>query len=1026
MAVNYLTGDESPTAAKMNELWAEADSILDKSLDGKSTFLLHNQGVGGGITDIKSAPPTLFKGTTFAWTTGGTHTAGSTSVLFSAFATVPTHHSQSSYDTAADAATVSTYSPDGYAHLAGSSTPNLINSLKIHTRDSGGTDYHIWEYDQPAPEKEWKFGTCEILLALGSGASFIVPDTYLKYNCWKIHNLTDRTYTIYLDEYASPTDTFTIPPYSQRCVRRISPNIYDFSYKYFFKVQSGDPRFLAFDSFDGSIAQTMRANNITNPSFLNNIFEYAGHGDSPVSHEWNNSYETHWTRRITFDPSTHNNVSSEYATAGYIPSISDSTVVGDLVYHKGLMSYRKNAGSLTTGTIEFDGFSSLQSNVQAIGLDLADSAITHNYDTNITGLSISEFRIWPKTTNLLQVNDENAVRNMAAGNATIQTNFLKPFNVSTLVPTAIPRSALSLATIAKTTGGAWPSSGGVSRSYSGRTKTVGQLKTDLDSYSDSTVDNKSVILTTEGPYLLWRDKFNIKGSGNSEGFLGGLSTDYRLSLITDGSDYQVAINQEWLIALRLHSASYAGTDPNGQANYLFGYTSGWPTKWKGSAFNMVNYDHRHVVDAHKFHRMFEGPRKVRRYETATAAAGTTKFKHNDFNNDPLGAEGADFLLADVGVLTDTEVAFQTNDIDLKVSDDNFQGGEVNNPNYPRTVIDDVMQEAEDAKATVYTSPAYFNPLPTPSTYSRLNLLKENYNDFAAAIKKASKIRPLAIDEVYFGNQKLLPSTGYLFDFGGLGMAPMELYEGFEVNSDKHDLYTALGVTIRDKSDFPSSSSIVAAADNTATFSNGLWWNGKTELEVINDYRWVKIDDVSTRAEALGFEFRFEELAAPYRFGTYYYPNGSTPSSGWVDGFCTTNTSSQTATWKSRIRKAFLSGDWYSWGMGSEGQEAVGTNLMRNFAYQPVGTYNVDVNHGIVLHLYDTSRTNTAARAKVVVDPIHKHDQGTTWPPSFGSEISATASKSMTDVTTDRSYHYPDVHHHCAFFAQTVEPVTHSA
>ena len=237
MAVNYLTGDESPTAAKMNELWAEADSILDKSLDGKSTFLLHNQGVGGGITDIKSAPPTLFKGTTFAWTTGGTHTAGSTSVLFSAFATVPTHHSQSSYDTAADAATVSTYSPDGYAHLAGSSTPNLINSLKVHTRDSGGTDYHIWEYDQPAPEKEWKFGTCEILLALGSGASFIVPDTYLKYNCWKIHNLTDRTYTIYLDEYASPTDTFTIPPYSQRCVRRISPNIYDFSYKYFFKVQ---------------------------------------------------------------------------------------------------------------------------------------------------------------------------------------------------------------------------------------------------------------------------------------------------------------------------------------------------------------------------------------------------------------------------------------------------------------------------------------------------------------------------------------------------------------------------------------------------------------------------------------------------------------------------------------------------------------------------------------------------------------------------------------------------------------------
>ncbi len=90
-----------------------------------------------------------------------------------------------------------------------------------------------------------------------------------------------------------------------------------------------------------------------------------------------------------------------------------------------------------------------------------------------------------------------------------------------------------------------------------------------------------------------------------------------------------------------------------------------------------------------------------------------------------------------------------------------------------------------------------------------------------------------------------------------------------------------------------------------------------------------------------------------------------------------------------------------------------------------------VNHGIVMHLYDTSRTNTAARAKIAIEPIYKHDQGTTWPPpiypSFGSETTPTASKSLTDVTADRSYYFPpDVHHHCAFFAQTTEPVTHSA
>ena len=44
MAVNYLTGNESPTAAKMNELWGEADAILNKALNGCSTYLLSHMG----------------------------------------------------------------------------------------------------------------------------------------------------------------------------------------------------------------------------------------------------------------------------------------------------------------------------------------------------------------------------------------------------------------------------------------------------------------------------------------------------------------------------------------------------------------------------------------------------------------------------------------------------------------------------------------------------------------------------------------------------------------------------------------------------------------------------------------------------------------------------------------------------------------------------------------------------------------------------------------------------------------------
>jgi hypothetical protein len=42
MAVNYLTGNEQPTAARMNALWAEADAVVAKAMDGKSLWFLQH------------------------------------------------------------------------------------------------------------------------------------------------------------------------------------------------------------------------------------------------------------------------------------------------------------------------------------------------------------------------------------------------------------------------------------------------------------------------------------------------------------------------------------------------------------------------------------------------------------------------------------------------------------------------------------------------------------------------------------------------------------------------------------------------------------------------------------------------------------------------------------------------------------------------------------------------------------------------------------------------------------------------
>ena len=220
MALSYLSGNEQPTAAKMNELFAEADAIIDKALKGGSTYLLEN--IGASSNSAAYPDSKLFRGKEFVFWAGATnHGATTTSVLWPAFDTIPNAYNQSTYDTAASNATIATYSSDGYAHVAGSSTPNLTRSLKAHTRTHNGQEYYIWEYDQPAPEKKWEYAVAEVIIGMQSGTSFAMPDTYEKYSCWRIHNLTDRDYTIYCGGFSDPHTPFTIPAYGQRCVRPV-------------------------------------------------------------------------------------------------------------------------------------------------------------------------------------------------------------------------------------------------------------------------------------------------------------------------------------------------------------------------------------------------------------------------------------------------------------------------------------------------------------------------------------------------------------------------------------------------------------------------------------------------------------------------------------------------------------------------------------------------------------------------------------------------------------------------------------
>jgi len=269
LALEFLSGNESPTAARMNELWGEADSIIGKAMDGKSTYLVQTNGI---IAPTES----IYFGKEFFFYTPGNHDADNLSVLHAVRQPLPASYNQATYDAAASGASL------GYAdstnRWALSDQPlGLDFSLKAHTRDVGGVTHFLWDTGQPNPEKIWRFAVAELLIGDTVDNSFDFLDEWNKYNCFKIHNLTQNEITFHFGASASPHFSLTIPAFSQQCVRRDSVTSgYDATYGYFFKTFAGDPRFLHFKSHAGFVPNSMRANNITNASFLYNILEAIG------------------------------------------------------------------------------------------------------------------------------------------------------------------------------------------------------------------------------------------------------------------------------------------------------------------------------------------------------------------------------------------------------------------------------------------------------------------------------------------------------------------------------------------------------------------------------------------------------------------------------------------------------------------------------------------------------------------------------------------------------------------------------
>lgn len=965
MAVNYLTGNESPTAAKMNELWTEADSIIDKALDGKSIYLANPNAI--------SAPSDpLIKGKEFYFYTSGNHDSTDLSVLYAVKQPLPATYNSTTYETAANNATLTYYdSTNKYATT--SADIGLNDSLKAHTRTHNGVEYYLWDKGQPHPEKKWRFCTAELLIgdaaSDGSGGyKFEFENFNNKYNCFKIHNLTANDITFYFGSSASNNYNLTIPKYSQKCVRRDSVTSgYDSTYKYFFKCNVNDPRYLYFKSHSGFVADTMRANNITNASFLYNILENVGQRKDS-----SDSLSTHKApTRITFDAHTYTDIGTEYYNAGYVPEITNSTKVGDLVFHKGDISYMRAATSSSTpeyGTINFNGFDSVVSAFSAAGLtlDIDDGTSGTLFEkAKITkSTTYDYFYLWQKSTNLLTYNDEPKVLNVGdstGADVYLQTGIGEPCKAGNATNPTVSNGFFGISVFDELNSGIKSVSDYIS-----------EYNTSLGSYATSS--GTEIKLTTEGPVLFsvedWKIATVLTPTNPTINF-NGFNKNHSFDVYIDSSnDAQIKLKQDRALAYTDQGSKETGR--------------GWPI----ARNNITDY-----------HRQFEGPKHDKKYQNRGSA-----YTHLDINNDPVGLSGADFTQNGIGSIVNSGIAFQSCNLNTKIEP--FSINLTDNRSYPLTLPGDVSHELEKKKTSSASRTSFISAISGDDTlYIRPNLLKEHYNDLVTMLKKCTQIRPLCFDEIYLGNKKPEPATANLLALSSFlwNAVPKDAYASFVSGSAYHNFWSSLGVTIKGAggfSDFP---------DDIYTHATD------ADKAVMADFRWVTIADVKAKAAAMGFKFRYEEHFQIIDFNreTIYF-------SGDANAQFDTFRQGTTGNWKRPIFKAVLSGSGYINTL-TEGVTYVNsantwasTNSDGTAAYRTryVG-HTTHANPAILIYLHDTSRTNTSIKGKFAEKQVDSSGQ-------VGSDVIRNLTADEQTITpTSSSAQY-------LYFCQVTPPVTHSA
>lgn len=356
--IPYLSGSETPTAARMNALYTAFESKLEKLLVSKTPFLSPR------LNNFENTAQSFGRILFFNGAGQRLYTPANNYNHFYATALATTPPNVQLFD--ADLGLVGV-SQEPYGVI------DFSQSLQVHTAAYEGVQYPIcfipidiadiefYKTNNPEfaatiignylerAQKVDPFGVLDIVCENNTTLNW--PTTYNKHRFLRIHNLSRTAIG-----FSSGTQSFSIDKYECITLFRETPQSPFVQHgKYFWNFESGEPRL----RWMGGIAE---ANNTCNPR---------------IAVRWIDQLTQTTANQFGFiiDQSVLPDFKSQYLSKFCDPE-NNSTKIGDLIHHKGKILLMKTPTSAipTATEINYEGRNQLRANFEAAGLTVDQAA----------------------------------------------------------------------------------------------------------------------------------------------------------------------------------------------------------------------------------------------------------------------------------------------------------------------------------------------------------------------------------------------------------------------------------------------------------------------------------------------------------------------------------------------------------------------------------------------------------------------------------------------------------------------------